>query len=340
MPAKLAGSISCGSFAALSPSAALGFRMDTPNDRAGDIGFSEHYDKRNKGVGSGSMVAWCERTSRQTTIAGSLSSGGRRSMEPPKPGRTHKSGSRVSTQVSAMPARTLTSLATRHRRPEIMDRINLDPQEHARALSGLARINWLSRSDAILWPPIERLARGSAGRSIRVLDLASGAGDVPLALAKRALRTGLAIEIEGCDVSSEAVRYAQQRALDHGVAVRFFGLDVCHGSIPSGYDVITCSLFLHHLDNGDACFFLRRAGEAAGSLLLVNDLVRDPIGYLLAWCGCRLLSRSPVVWHDGPVSVAGAFSLAEVRQLVADARLEGASVARRWPRRFLLSWGR
>jgi SAM-dependent methyltransferase len=238
----------------------------------------------------------------------------------------------------ALPA--IKSLSARQQRAELMDQADLDPVEHARALSGLALINRLSRSDAILWPAIERLARATPGRPIRVLDVASGAGDVPVALAKRALRRALAVEIEGCDLSLEAVRFARRRAEEFNLALRFFRLDARSEPIPAGYDVVTCSLFLHHLDNADACSFLRTAAEATGRLLLVNDLYRDPIGYLLAWCGCRLLSRSPVVWHDGPVSVAGAFSLAEVRQLVADAGLEDASIARRWPRRFLLSWGR
>jgi 2-polyprenyl-3-methyl-5-hydroxy-6-metoxy-1,4-benzoquinol methylase len=221
-----------------------------------------------------------------------------------------------------------------------MDQPGLDAGEHANALLGLARINRLSRSDAILWPAIERLARASQGRPIRVLDVASGGGDVPIALAKRARRAGLTVEIEGCDVSPEAVRYAHRQAEENGLVLRFFELDALKEPIPAGYDVITCSLFLHHLDEADACSFLRKAADATGRLVLINDLKRGPVGYLLAWWGCHVLSRSPVVWHDGPVSVAGAFTLAEVRLIAASAGLTGVSLTSHWPRRFLLSWSR
>jgi 2-polyprenyl-3-methyl-5-hydroxy-6-metoxy-1,4-benzoquinol methylase len=231
-------------------------------------------------------------------------------------------------------------LSERRRMPELMDQADLDVAEHERALRGLARINRFSRSDAILWPAIERLAHARGGAPIRVLDVATGGGDVPIALAKRALRAGLAVQIEGCDVSPDAVCYARQRAEQRGLNLRFFDLDVLGAPIPSGYDVITSSLFLHHLDENDASAFLRRAAEATSGLLLVNDLVRGPAGYLLAWVGCRFLSRSPVVWYDGPVSVAGAFSLAEARNLAVSAGLDGASISRRWPCRFLLSWSR
>ena len=231
-------------------------------------------------------------------------------------------------------------LSRRCRQAELMDQPGLDAAVHAHALHGRARINRLSRSDAILWPAIERLARTMGGSPIRVLDVASGGGDVPIALANRARRKGLRVQVEGCDISREAVRYARQRAEQSGLSLRFFNLDVLNEPIPTGYDVVTCSLFLHHLAEADACSFLRKAADATSRLLLVNDLVRGPIGYLLAWSACRLLTRSPVVRYDGPVSVAGAYTLDEVRELAASAGLEGVSLTRRWPRRFLLSWSR
>jgi 2-polyprenyl-3-methyl-5-hydroxy-6-metoxy-1,4-benzoquinol methylase len=221
-----------------------------------------------------------------------------------------------------------------------MDQPGLDAAEHARALRGLGRINRLSRSDAILWPAIARLARASPGAPIRVLDLASGGGDVPIALAERAARARIDVRIEGSDVSSEAVSFARARAVDHGAAIRFSALDVLNDPIPEGYDVVTCSLFLHHLDEACAIALLSKMANAAGRLVLVNDLVRGRIGYVLAWTGCHLLSRSPIVRHDGPVSVAGAYTIPEVSELAERAGLVGASLTRHWPCRFLLHWNR
>ena len=232
-------------------------------------------------------------------------------------------------------------LMKRCRRAELMDQPGLDAAEHARALRGLARINWLSRSDAILWPAIERLARAARGSSIRVLDLASGGGDVPIALAKRARRAGLDVRVEGCDIEPGGCAICPSiRRRSRASPPDFSPSTFLNEPIPTGYDVMTCSLFLHHLDETDAGSFLKKAADASGRLLLVNDLVRGPVGYVLAWAGCRFLTRSPVVRHDGPVSVAGAFTLAEVRKLAESAGLDGVSLTRHWPRRFLLSWSR
>jgi len=108
----------------------------------------------------------------------------------------------------------------------------------------------------------------------------------------------------------------------------------------SGYDVVMCSLFLHHLERGQARTLLARMAEQARRLVLVNDLVRSPAGWLLAHVGTRLLSRSWVVHTDGPRSVAGALTTAELREVAAEAGLVGAEVAGRWPFRMLLTWRR
>jgi SAM-dependent methyltransferase len=227
----------------------------------------------------------------------------------------------------------------RQRQPEIMDQPGLDRQRHEQALRGLARINFWSRSARILWPPLAALAR-ELGRPVRVLDLATGAGDVPLRLGRLAHRAGLPLDIEGCDVSPAAVEHARGRADRSGAAVRFVVRDVLSGPLPAGHDAIVSSLFLHHLSEEEAIDLLRRMGEAAGRLVLINDLLRSRSGLLLVYLATRLLSRSDVVHVDGVRSIRAAFTMAEARALAGRAGLHGARVARRWPCRFLLEWRR
>jgi 2-polyprenyl-3-methyl-5-hydroxy-6-metoxy-1,4-benzoquinol methylase len=234
----------------------------------------------------------------------------------------------------------LSRLRQRHREPEIIDQPDLDEGLHLQALRGLERINWWSRSAGILWPPLRAQALQISPASLRVLDLATGAGDVPLRLWRKARRTGIPMVIEGSDRSPRAVAHAQRRAAALGADVRFFPWDALAGLLPEGHDVLTCSLFLHHLDEDQAVELLRRMAGAARRLVLINDLCRCVLGWLLAYAGTRVLSASPVVHSDGPLSVAGAFTRAEALDLARWAGLEGARVARRWPFRYLLSWQR
>jgi SAM-dependent methyltransferase len=231
------------------------------------------------------------------------------------------------------------STTQRRRQPELMDQPGLPVSEHRQALRGLRRINLLSRTGAVLWPAIARLARNEeSDKPVRVLDLATGGGDTPIALARRAFRAGLDVEIDGCDINPQAVRYAQEQAKACGVPVRFFALDALNEPLPSDYDILSCSLFLHHLDEADVVGLLRRMAASARRLVLVDDLIRSRWGYFMAVIGCHLLSGSRVVHVDGPISVASAFTLDEVLSLAERAGLRGATLTRHWPQRFLLIW--
>ncbi len=231
------------------------------------------------------------------------------------------------------------TLAQRQRQSEWMDQPDIDPVAHRRALEGLARINALSRAAAVLLPPIRTLARERQDGGLCVLDLACGGGDNTIALAERACRDGLDVRVDGCDLSPRAVAFATAKGRERNLPGSFFQADVLQDPLPEGYDVMLCNLFLHHLDDDAAVNLLHRMGRAS-RLVLVNDLIRSPLGYGLAWAGCRLLSRSPIVHFDGPVSVQGAFQLEEVHALAAQAGLAGARVRRTWPERYLLSWRR
>jgi 2-polyprenyl-3-methyl-5-hydroxy-6-metoxy-1,4-benzoquinol methylase len=223
--------------------------------------------------------------------------------------------------------------------PELMDEPGLDPRLHRHALSGLRRINRVSRSDAILWPAIAHAARLHHPRHMRILDVGCGGGDVAVALWRRAARSGLPIQIDGCDKSSFAIEYAKEQAAECGHAVRFFQLDVLKQPLPGRYDVVMCSLFLHHLGQADAERLLRSMA-AVGECVLVNDLRRSVVGYALAWAGCRLLTRSSIVHVDGPRSVVAAFHQDDLLQLARKSGLTGATISRHWPQRLLLSWRR
>jgi 2-polyprenyl-3-methyl-5-hydroxy-6-metoxy-1,4-benzoquinol methylase len=231
------------------------------------------------------------------------------------------------------------SLRQRRRLPEIMDQPDLAPERHVGALRGLARVNLLSGSASILWRPLADLAR-RLGRPIRVLDAASGGGDVPLRLWGRALAAGLDIHIDGCDLSPVAVQYAQRKAADLRADVGFFIQNVLAGPTLPGYDAVTCSLFLHHLDEEQTLAYLRWAAATAAHQVLVNDLIRSRVGLALAHVAGRILTTSDVVHVDGPRSVEGAFTMEEARALAERAGLHGATVRWRWPFRYLLKWDR
>ena len=220
-----------------------------------------------------------------------------------------------------------------------MDDPALPAHEHDRALADLARLNSLARSAAILWPAVRaQLAQAAAaGRVARVLDVATGSGDIPATLGRWARREGLEAHWIGVDASGHALKRASQRAARDGVPLELHCADATR-ALPVRADVVISSLFLHHLSEAQATDALRAMAAAARSAVIVSDLRRSAPGLALAWTASRVLSRSPVVHFDAVVSVRGAFNERELAGLARAAGLDGASVRRAWPQRMVLQW--
>lgn len=222
---------------------------------------------------------------------------------------------------------------------ELMDDPALSAEAHHAALRGLERVNWISRTAAVLWPRIERVLSSSRNPRASLLDVACGGGDLAIALARRARRRGLVLQVQGCDISDTALQHASQAAARVGEPVTFFPADVTAVPPPQHYTFITCTLFLHHLADTQIVALLRTLAGRCDHLL-VSDLIRGRTGYVLAWVGTKLLSRSSIVHQDGLRSVRAALALHEARELARDAGLDDARFDRYWPERFMMSWSR
>ncbi|WP_413440350.1 class I SAM-dependent methyltransferase [Synechococcus sp. MIT S1220] len=226
----------------------------------------------------------------------------------------------------------------RDRQPEVMDQPGLDPADHDRALQGLRRINGISRCVPGLFRHFETLASETPSTQLSVLELACGGGDTAIALAALARRRHLNLSFQACDLNPEAVRIAQRNAAKSESSVRVFVEDALEPSRSQQFDVVYCTLFVHHLDPPDVMRLLRGMAARARRLVIVDDLIRSRLGYSLAWIGTRLLSRSWVVHHDGPLSVQAAFTPKEILDLAAQAGLRDCALERTWPERYRLCW--
>jgi len=140
------------------------------------------------------------------------------------------------------------------------------------------------------------------------------------------------------DISERALNHARERANVVGSQITFTQLDVLKQPLPSlSFDVVVCSLFLHHLDNEQGKQLLTSMRDVTHHLLVVSDLVRNRRGLLLTELAVRLFTSSDVVRVDGARSVRAAYSIREARQLARDVGLVGADVDRQWPCHFVMA---
>lgn len=226
----------------------------------------------------------------------------------------------------------------RHRLPELMDDPGIDPAAHHHALRGLARINALTAVDRAIWRRIQLQAQRDPP-PLRFLDVATGAGDLIIRLARRAALASINIQWHAVDISPVALHSASRAAEQAGIQLHTHRLDIHSSLLPSGFDIAHCGLFLHHFDPPQVKLILRRMADAARTVI-VQDLRRTRLGLAMAKVVPPLLTRSPIVHTDAVLSVRAAFTIEELRTIADSAGLTGASIMPLWPQRILMTWER
>lgn len=221
-------------------------------------------------------------------------------------------------------------MKTRSFEPEILDAPSHDPDELARSLEQVAQVNrWLGGTMAHR----RHLApRVRAGAALRVLDVGTGNGDTMRALGAWARRRGAQWRGVGVELSAQCARIARDRVrtVVRGDALR---LPFADGS----FDVVLCTLTLHHFSDGDAAALVREMARVSHGLVLVNDLERSAPNY---W-GARALAATlwrgnSITRNDGPLSVLRSFTPPELLEVGKRAGLRGARVRRHFPWRIVL----
>lgn len=209
---------------------------------------------------------------------------------------------------------------------ELLDGPLEDPVTLSGNLRDLRRVNrWLG-GVALSAQALERVAGRAAdqGAAISLLDVGTGAADIPLALLERWRRRGRALTVTAVDERREVL--AAARVVDPR-------LDLTDGLVlgqadgralpfeDDAFDVAHCSLLLHHLDERSAVALLREMGRVARRGVVVNDLAPGRRNWLGAWLLAHVATRNRYTRHDAPLSVRRAWSLREARALLAVAGL-------------------
>ncbi len=202
--------------------------------------------------------------------------------------------------------------------PEVMDDPQLPEDEHCLALAGLTRINRATGVATAMYRRIRRYAK-TLSRPIRLLDVATGSGDMPIYWAKQAAREQLSIQCSGVDISPTAIKYAEAQAAKAQVDVQFIQRDVLADRLPIGYDIITCGLFVHHLSEPQIVRLLTSMQSAAGHAFVICDLERSRLNLACVWVAAQTLTRSKVVHVDAIRSVRAALTRDEFRAIATKA---------------------
>ncbi len=213
-------------------------------------------------------------------------------------------------------ARTL-GLDRRSSAHEIMDTEPLSAPVVDRTLRFLELTNRRFGGAAIVLRTLERWRVGwPAGQPVSLLDVGTGAADIPRAILAWARAEGLDLAITAIDSAPDVAAAARERA--RGVGGLSIELASLADLTASGrrFDYVTACLVLHHVPPDRTADALASLDRLARRGVIVSDLRRSA----LALAGVGLLScvaGNAVVRHDGPLSVRRAFTVDDLRQLAS-----------------------
>jgi 2-polyprenyl-3-methyl-5-hydroxy-6-metoxy-1,4-benzoquinol methylase len=149
---------------------------------------------------------------------------------------------------------------------------------------------------------------------IRIVDLATGSGDIPRLIANYARGIGAQVEIDALDRQSATLEIARKLSSSYP-EIHYREADILEWNSVETYDIALCTLALHHFSDGDAVSVLRQCRQLSRRFVLVSDLRG---GFLLR-TGVYLLTatifREPMTRHDARLSAVRSFSFGEMRNL-------------------------
>ena len=223
----------------------------------------------------------------------------------------------------------LPSFAQRIYLAEQMDAADCDDVKLQRTYVQLAIINrLLSRMRALLEREILGHAKARGGE-VTIAELGCGGGDVLAWLAKRCQQEGIRVQLVGVDSEARACQRAERKL------ARFANVRIVQGSLDeleaAKPDYVYCNHVLHHIPPGDLVLVLQRLHGCARRLLLINDLERSPMAYVLYTALAAVAFHRSFVFSDGRLSIRKGFVVPELQQACEAAGFPQGTVVKRLP---------
>ncbi len=156
------------------------------------------------------------------------------------------------------------------------------------------------------------------GDHVRIVDLATGSGDIPRLIVDYAQKIGAKVEVDALDRQSATLEIARKLSGNYP-EISYIDANILEWQRADPYDIVLCSLALHHFSDEEAVRLLRRCRELSQKFVLVSDLRRGLLATIGVYLLTALIFREPMTRYDGRVSAARAFSFAELDDLAGRA---------------------
>jgi len=217
---------------------------------------------------------------------------------------------------------------------EIMDDFTMEGTTFRDTLDKLEVINRLLGGNKVTINGLKKLLKNqSKNKIITILDLGCGHGDILRDVAKFGRKNNYSFKLIGIDANFAAIEYAKELSKDYS-ELSFKKIDIFSENFKKqSYDVVLCTLVLHHFKNEELISFIKATIQKAKIGIVVNDLHRHKLAYyLFKFIGFFI--KNKMVREDGLTSVLRAFKRKDLENISTQIKVH-FSIQWKWAFRYL-----
>lgn len=215
---------------------------------------------------------------------------------------------------------------------ELLDDPRADPIAVGDELRDIARLNTLfggTRAVVRALRPFftehgTRDGRRETGTAWTLLDVGTGYGDIPRAVAAEARRRGITLRLVGIELNRTAARIARDGG-DGGDGDPLATILADGGALPlapRSVDLVVASQVLHHLPREVGVAWIAALDRVARRAVVIADLHRSRVAIAGAWTAALGLGMSRVTRRDAVLSVRRGYTGQELSAMLADAGVD------------------
>ncbi len=215
-----------------------------------------------------------------------------------------------------------------------MDDLDLEGPELVTALEQLKTINAFLGGHKVTIGGLKRLKKmgffDERSREFLLVDAGCGGGDTLKVMADWARAEGISMKFIGIDANAFTVKFAQSQLQSYREVEVIQGDIFSNTLLDISCDILTFNLVLHHFPTETLRTYLPLWCQQVQSAILINDLQRHPIPYILYQIITRILGASPMVRKDGSLSIRKGFTQRDWKKLLHFLPSSRREISWRW----------
>ena len=218
---------------------------------------------------------------------------------------------------------------------ELMDDLQLDQGTITAVLEDINRVNKVLGGNRITLKAVDRLIGKFPKKEYSILDVGCGDGSMLRQVALHTKRKGIKTNLVGIDFNGKSIALARQKNSDIE-NITFIKGDLFELMEEAQYDLLLCTLTLHHFRDEDIERFIRKFSKLARLGVIVNDLDRNRIAWTLFNLYSFLFMKTGIAKKDGLISIKSGFTKKEL--LAYATKLPGMEHQVSWRWAFRYEW--